>query len=93
MMNFTGQQFSNEFKDAFGMDASALTPKQRWWLLKFAKHCRGRCRSNAALHNYLNDNMPGAKFVTVEKRDPKTGQSYLGTALVNNGLLEHGGDE
>lgn len=62
MMNFTGQQLQSEFAEVFNMPITELTTRQLWWLVKVIKHCRGRCRNNAALKNYLSYNFPGHIF-------------------------------
>ncbi len=73
MMDFTGKELQDEFKAAFGKDIKELSVQQIWWLVKVAKHCRGRCRSNAALTNYLNKNFIGHTFrqVSAETQDGK----------------------
>lgn len=60
-----------------------LSGEQLWWLVKFAKHVRGRCRSNAALNNYLNRNFPNALFQEVPKE--YNGKSYIGLQIRING--------
>ena len=76
MMNFDGSQVMEQFKMEFGGD---ITPTQMRWLLKFAKHIRGRCRSNAALKNYLKRNFPTLVFSDV----PKTwkGKEYIALGI------------
>lgn len=64
MMRFDGKQVAEEFKKLFGHD---LTPEQCRWLVKVAKHCRGRCRSNVALKNYLSSAFPNLKFSEVPR--------------------------
>lgn len=59
MMRFDGPEVAAEFKTVFGATPTAV---QMRCLLKFAKHIRGRCRSNAALKNYLVRNFPGLSF-------------------------------
>ncbi len=64
-MNFDSAQLAADFEKAFGTPIESLTEAQLWWLVKVIKHCRGRCRSNAALNNYLNRNFKHARFETV----------------------------
>ncbi len=69
MMNFNGAEVRKEFKEAFGKDISELSVPQVRWLTKVIKHCRGRCRNNAALNNYLNQNFTGHTFRDVQGKD------------------------
>jgi hypothetical protein len=66
MTNFTGKPLQDQFKDAFGKSIEELTPQQIQWIVQFAKHVRGRCRSNNALRNYLNLNFTGHSFKEVD---------------------------
>lgn len=65
MMNFDGQECRESFEKAFGKPINELTVDQVRWIVNVAKHCRGRCRSNAALNNYLNRNFTGHQFKEV----------------------------
>lgn len=67
-MNFESPQLVDQFKASFGKSIEELTVQEVWWLVKLAKHIRGRCRSNVALRNYLARNFTGHNFreVTVE---------------------------
>lgn len=67
MTNFDGKEFQDEFKVAFGKDISEATIPQLWFLVKFAKHVRGRCRNNSAFNNYMNRNFTGHTFREVPK--------------------------
>lgn len=60
-----------------------LDAKQLWWLTKFAKHVRGRCRSNAAFNNYMNRNFPNARFEEMPKE--RNGRKYIGLKITVNG--------
>ena len=80
MIRFEGEQLTSEFKAAFGMELADLNEKQLWWLVKFGKHVRGRCRSNAAFNNYMNRNF-NANFREVEKTDPLTNKTYPGLEI------------
>lgn len=77
MMNYDGSQVYSQFLEEFGKD---ITPTMMRWLLKFAKHIRGRCRSNAALKNYLVRNFPTLAFVDVPKVG-KMGKPYTAIGI------------
>lgn len=47
-MRFVGSSFKAEFEQSFG-SVDELSVRQMWCLVKIIKHCRLRCRSNAAL--------------------------------------------
>ena len=66
MIKFDTPQVAAEFEDAFG---GVLTKQQAWWIVKVAKHVRGRCRNNQALVNYMNRNFPHLRFSIVPKGD------------------------
>lgn len=72
MMNFDGEEVRDEFKAAFGVEIETLTVAQIQFMVKLMKHARGRCRSNAALTNYLNRNFVGHRF----KEVPVEGKNY-----------------
>ncbi len=67
MMDFNGSEVVEGFKKEFGKEISELSVGQVRWLVNVIKHCRGRCRSNAALNNYLNKNFVGHTFREVQK--------------------------
>lgn len=58
-----------------------LTGEQLWWLVKFAKHVRGRCRNNSAFNNYMNRNF-NASFREVQKEF--NGRTYTGLKIIVN---------
>ena len=64
-MKFEGEKVIAEYKELFGGKAPDVYQMQ--WLIKFAKHIRGRCRSNAALKNYLARSFPNIMFSEVER--------------------------
>lgn len=96
MTNFDGKEMQEEFNRAFGnlqyiptMDRSDrrfsitnLTPQQLWFLVKFAKHVRGRCRSTAAFNNYMNRNF-NAQFKEIPKE--YDGRKYNGLQIIVDG--------
>ena len=83
MMQFDGKEVREEFHSAFGKKINELTVDQLWWLVKFSKHVRGRCRSNAAFNNYMNRNFKDAKFYDVVKEGP-SGSEYMGLEIKTN---------
>jgi hypothetical protein len=100
-MRFEGTQLQKEFDEAFAklgrlnkeIEISDLSPRQLWWLTKFAKHVRLRCRNNAAFNNYMNRSFPHAKFQEVQK-ERKDGTKYMGLQISVNGLsFEPEGEE
>lgn len=62
MMDFDGKAVREGYELAFGHPIEDITIPQLEWLMKVVKHCRGRCRSNKALANYLNRNFSGHEF-------------------------------
>jgi len=78
MINYDGEEVGKEFEEAFGKPITSLTVSQLWWLTKFAKHVRGRCRNNSAFNNYMNRNFKSGVFVEVSKTDECTGKSFKG---------------
>ena len=64
-------------KNAFGPEP---TQEQLWALVSFAKHCRLRCRSNAALNNFMGRIFSHASFKQVPKID-KDGGEYQGLEI------------
>ena len=66
---FDGSFLKDSFEEAFQIQIEDLDLNQLWFLVKFAKHVRQRCRSNAAFNNFMNRNFPHAKFEEVEKFD------------------------
>jgi len=93
-MDFDGTQLKEEFNKAFGgyyrlnqqikpegnpLLIETLTLEQLWWLVKFAKHVRQRCRNNAAFNNYMNRNFAPARFSQVTKEGPRG--SYEGLKI------------
>ena len=75
MMRFESEQVKTDFEAAFGMKLEDITPQMARFLVCFSKHVRGRCRSNAALNNYLKRSFPELLFteVTKEYKDRITG--------------------
>lgn len=62
MMHFEGMEAAQEFEKAFGKEVKDLNEKQIRWLMDFARHVRGRCRSNTALVNSLTRTFSGHTF-------------------------------
>jgi len=81
MIRFDGPEVKEEFQTAFERDIGTLTEQELWWLVKFAKHVRGRCRNNSAFNNYMNRNFPSASFCEIDKpRDDGEG-TYKGLEI------------
>jgi hypothetical protein len=99
MMRLEGKELRSEFEAAFGIKLDDVSPQQMLWLVKFSKHVRGRCRSNAALRSYLVRNFPGLNFKE-EEREWK-GRKYTAMVITSKnkpaesateGADEEGGD-
>lgn len=80
-MHFEGEAFKKEFEEAFGFPISEVTERQAWFLTKFAKHCRLRCRNNSAFNNYMNRNFPGLHFGQETKQNTFTDKEYEGLVI------------
>lgn len=72
---------TSAIKEAFG---DKLTAQQLWAIVRFAKHARRYCRSNAALNNALNRMFPHASFRQVTKT--RTAPRFPGDSLTYPGL-------
>ena len=81
MIRYDGKEVVDGFQESFDRSITTITPKQMWWLVKVIKHCRGRCRSNAALNNYLNRSFPHLRFSDIDKVDERTGETYKGLEI------------
>lgn len=68
-----------------------LTVEQLWWLVKFAKHVRGRCRNNSAFNNFMNRNFSPAQFKEVPKE--YSGRMYTGLQIKVGEKASFGGGE
>lgn len=77
MMRFEGSDVMKMFKLVFGL--AEITPDQMRWLIRVAKHIRGRCRSNAALKNYLARSFADLKFGEVERE--WKGKKYMALTI------------
>lgn len=88
-MQFDGKQVAEEFEEAFGFPITQLKIRQLWWLVKAIKHCRQRCRNNAALNNWLNRNFEQARFVQIQKQR-EDGSTYPGLRIQMDGEAYEG---
>ena len=70
------QVWGEEIEQAFG----PLDVNKIWLLVSWARHARLRCRSNAALYNFLRKAFPDFDFSEVEKQN-KMGQTYMGLQI------------
>ena len=85
MMRFDGPEVAEEFQRVFERPIETLTESELWWLVKFAKHVRGRCRNNVAFVNYMNRNFSSASFHEIDKpRDDGEG-TYKGLEIKGKG--------
>ncbi len=82
MAKMTPKEFNDEFTKVFGLVPNA---SQLWFLVKFSKYVRLRCRNNNAFNNFMNGVFPHARFRTVQKerKSYKTGlmEKYDGLAI------------
>ena len=67
MIKFDGEELASEFHEVLGKPITSVDKLQAWWLVKFAKHVRGRCRNNAAFNNFMNRNFKHLKFSEIDK--------------------------
>ena len=79
-MRFDNPEVDKEFRELF---AEPLTVRQAWWLVKVIKHCRQRCRNNAALNNWLNRNFKHLNFKEVQKQR-EDGSTYPGLSIMGS---------
>ena len=77
MIRFEGKKVIDKWVEVFG---SSPTIEQLKFMIKIVKHCRGRCRNNAALKNYLNRSFTSHKFVDVDKI--YKGETYKGLEII-----------
>jgi hypothetical protein len=76
------QDAGKEFERVFGHKP---TLEQLWWITKFAKHVRLRCRNNSAFNNFCNQQFgPDAQFRTVQKE--WQGKYYDGLQIAVSGV-------
>ena len=103
MINFDGKEMQEEFNKVFGnliisdgtinfkhLSINNLSIEQLWWLTKFAKHVRGRCRNNSAFNNYMNRNFAPASFKNILKE--YNGRSYQGLQIKVGENISEGED-
>lgn len=83
-MRFEGKEMAEEFEAAFGFKIEDCTVQQLWFLTKFSKHVRMRCKSNVAFNNYMNQNFKGARFSVIQKE--WKGATYPGLKIEAKGV-------
>lgn len=87
MARIEGKEVQNRLCEVFGMQPSDITPAQVFLLVKIAKHCRLRCRSNAALHNWLKKAFPALDISTVKAQSKfNPNETYDALKVVNPNL-------
>lgn len=79
-MRFDDHEARSEFESTFGHPIEELSAGQLWWFVKFAKHARLRCRSNAAFNNWATRVFPQARFDQVAKV-ARSGRAYMGLRI------------
>ena len=79
MIKFAGNQVAEEWLEAFGFPITEISERGMWILVKLFKHARGRCRSNAAMNNWLRESFTGHQFKEVPKI--VDGESYKGLEI------------
>jgi len=84
MMRFEGENVSREFEAQFKIPFKDMSVGQLWWIIKIAKHVRGRCRSNAALHNYLARTFTMFKFSACPAKT-RDGRDYEKLIIMKDG--------
>lgn len=89
---YDGSFLQEDFEKAFEMQIKDLDENQLWFLTKFAKHVRGRCRSNAAFNNYMSRNFPHAQFKEIQKF-MHDGTPYNGLQIIVNGENSNGNNQ
>lgn len=84
MARIEGKVVQDRMCEVFGIDPKDITPAQIFFLVKIAKHCRLRCRSNAALHNWLKRSFPALTITTVKTDSKfKPGTTYDALKVFN----------
>lgn len=86
MARIEGKEVQDAVCRVFGIKAGDITPDMVFLLVKIAKHCRLRCRSNAALHNWLKRGFPDLNITTVKalSKYPKfEGETYDALKVFN----------
>jgi hypothetical protein len=79
-----GSEVQKKMCEVFGLKPEDITPQQVFFLVKIGKHCRLRCRSNAALHNWLKRGFPSLKITTHKAESKfKPGEMYDALNVVN----------
>jgi len=66
MARIEGREVQDKLCQVFGIKPEELTPAQVFALVKIIKHCRLRCKNNAALHNWLKKGFPDLSITTVK---------------------------
>lgn len=93
MARIDGPEVQARLCEVFGQSPKDITPAQVFLLVKIIKHCRLRCRSNAALHNWLKRAFPDLTIGTTKvlSKYPKyAGETYDALTVKNKALPDVG---
>lgn len=92
MARIEGREVQQKMCEVFGIEPKDITPQMVFYLVKIAKHCRLRCRSNAALHNWVRRGFPSL-LITTHKAESKfkPGQMYDALRIDNPEGAPHSG--
>lgn len=84
MARIEGREVQQKMCEVFGIKPEDITPAMVFFLVKVAKHCRLRCRSNTALRNWLMRGFPSLKITTYDAPSKfKAGETYEALSIVN----------
>lgn len=84
MARIEGREVERKMCEVFGVKPEDITPQMVFFLVKIVKHCRLRCRSNAALRNWLMRGFPSLRITTYDAPSRfKPGQTYEALKVEN----------
>lgn len=72
---------------SFGIKPEEITPDMVFALVKIAKHCRLRCRSNVALHNWVKRGFPSLDVRTKKVQSKYNPDETYDALFVHNPAL------
>lgn len=94
MARIEGREVEQKMCEVFGIKPEDITPQQVFFLVKVAKHCRLRCRSNTALRNWLMRGFPSLKITTYDAPSKfKAGETYEALKVENPKRVGLNGDQ
>lgn len=83
MARIEGDEVQTRLCEVFGIKPEQITPQQIFLLVKIIKHCRLRCRSNVALHNWLKRAFPDLNISTVKMKSKYDDGTYDALKVFN----------